>query len=41
MNYYIDTLTKKTGTLTAILALLLAILVSYDASMRYFFSEGS
>ena len=41
MSYYIDTLTKKTGFLTAILALILALLVGYDATMRYLFSEGS
>ncbi|MCH9739409.1 MAG: TRAP transporter large permease subunit [Epsilonproteobacteria bacterium] len=41
MSYYIDTLTKKTGFLTAILALCLALLVGYDAMMRYLFSEGS
>ena len=41
MSYYIDTLTKKTGFLTAILALMLALLIGYDAMMRYLFSEGS
>ncbi|RUM73285.1 MAG: C4-dicarboxylate ABC transporter permease [Sulfurovum sp.] len=41
MTYKIDTLIKKIGTLTAILALLLSLLVSYDAMMRYFFSAGS
>ena len=41
MTYQIDTLTKKTGTLTAMLALILALLVGYDALMRYLFSEGS
>ncbi len=41
MNYYIDTLTKKIGFITAILALILALLVGYDATMRYLFSEGS
>jgi len=41
MSYYIDTLTKKIGFLTAILALLLALLIGYDAMMRYLFSEGS
>jgi len=41
MSYYIDTLTKKTGFLTAILALILALLIGYDAIMRYLFSEGS
>ncbi len=41
MSYIIDTLTKKIGFLTAILALLLALLIGYDALMRYFFSGGS
>ena len=41
MSYYIDTLTKKIGFITAILALLLALLIGYDALMRYFFSGGS
>ncbi len=41
MSYYIDILSKKTGFLSAILAMLLALLVGYDAMMRYLFSEGS
>jgi tripartite ATP-independent transporter DctM subunit len=41
MSYLIDTLTKKIGFLTAILALLLALLIGYDAMMRYLFSAGS
>jgi len=41
LSYTIDTLTKKIGFLTAILALLLALLIGYDAMMRYLFSEGS
>jgi len=41
MSYIIDTLTKKIGFLTAILALILALLIGYDAMMRYLFSEGS
>ncbi|SFV65060.1 TrapT dctQ-M fusion permease, dicarboxylate transport [hydrothermal vent metagenome] len=41
MSYYIDTLTKKIGFLTAILALILALLIGYDAMMRYLFSAGS
>ncbi len=41
MSYLIDTLTKKIGFFTAILALLLALLIGYDAMMRYLFSEGS
>jgi len=41
MSYYIDTLSKKIGFFSAILALLLALLIGYDALMRYFFSGGS
>jgi len=41
LSYLIDTLTKKTGFLSAILALCLALLVGYDAMMRYLFSAGS
>ena len=41
MSYTIDTITKKTGFLTAILALILALLIGYDAMMRYLFSAGS
>ncbi len=36
----IDTLTKRVGWLAAVLAMLLALLVGYDALMRYFFSGG-
>ena len=41
MSLIIDTLIKKIGFLTAILAFVLAFLVGYDAMMRYLFSEGS
>ena len=41
MSYFIDTFTKKIGFLTAVLAILLAVLIGYDALMRYFFSGGS
>ena len=41
MSYLIDRITKKIGFFTAILALLLALLIGYDAIMRYLFSEGS
>ena len=41
MSYLIDILTKKTGFLTAILAIVLALLIGYDAMMRYLFSGGS
>jgi len=40
MSYMIDTLTKRVGWLAAVLAMLLALLVGYDALMRYFFSGG-
>jgi len=38
---YISTLTQKTGYLSAFLALALALLIGYDAFMRYAFSAGS
>jgi len=41
MSYLIDRITKKIGFFTAILALILALLIGYDAMMRYLFSEGS
>ncbi len=41
MSYYIDILTKKIGFLTAILAIFLALLIGYDATMRYLYSGGS
>jgi len=41
MSYLIDTLTKRVGLMAALLALLLALLIGYDAMMRYQFSEGS
>lgn len=41
MTYLIDTLTKKFGYLSALLAFALTFLVGYDAMMRYLFSEGS
>jgi len=40
MSYTIDQVTKKIGFLSAVLAMLLALLVAYDALMRYFFSGG-
>jgi len=40
MSYTIDQITKKIGFLSAVLAMLLALLVAYDALMRYFFSGG-
>jgi len=41
MTHHIDTLTKKIGFLTAVLAIVLALLIGYDAMMRYLFSAGS
>ena len=41
MSYYINTLTEKTGYLSAILVLVLALLIGYDAMARYLFSAGS
>jgi len=41
MSYIIDTLTKRIGYITAFLAIALALLVGYDATMRYLFSAGS
>ena len=41
MNFTINTLTQKTGYLSAFLALALAFLIGYDAFMRYAFSAGS
>jgi TRAP-type mannitol/chloroaromatic compound transport system permease small subunit len=41
LTHYIETLTKKAGYLSAILALSLALLIGYDALMRYLFSAGS
>ena len=41
MTKTINNLTQKTGYLSAILALALALLIGYDAFMRYAFSAGS
>ncbi|CAA6816563.1 MAG: TrapT dctQ-M fusion permease, dicarboxylate transport [uncultured Sulfurovum sp.] len=41
MSFLIDTLSKKVGFFTAILAIILALLIGYDATMRYAFSAGS
>ena len=40
-SYYLDKLSKFAGYLAAILVVLLSLLVSYDAGMRYLFSAGS
>ena len=41
ISYYIDSLSKYAGYLSAILVVLLSLLVAYDAGMRYLFSAGS
>jgi len=40
-SYYLDRISKYAGFLAAILVVLLSLLVVYDATMRYLFSEGS
>ncbi len=40
-SYYLDSISKYTGTVAAFLVVLLSLLVAYDAGMRYLFSEGS
>ena len=41
LSYRIDELSKWAGALGAIATMALAILIVYDASMRYIFNEGS
>jgi TRAP-type mannitol/chloroaromatic compound transport system permease small subunit len=41
ISLYIDTLSKWTGALGALASVALALLIVYDASMRYIFHEGS
>jgi TRAP-type mannitol/chloroaromatic compound transport system permease small subunit len=41
LSYWIDELSKRAGTLGAIATFVLALLIVYDASMRYIFNEGS
>jgi len=41
LSYWIDELSKWAGALGAIATMALAILIVYDASMRYIFNEGS
>jgi tripartite ATP-independent transporter DctM subunit len=41
MKDFIDNLTDKIGFIASILSILLAILIGYDTTMRYLFSEGS
>ena len=40
-SYYLDRIAKYSGYISAILVVLLSLLVSYDAGMRYLFSAGS
>jgi len=40
-SYYLDRISKYAGYLASILVVILALLVSYDAGMRYLFSAGS
>jgi len=40
-SYYLDRVSKYAGYLAAILVVILSLLVVYDATMRYLFSEGS
>ncbi|MEA3455050.1 MAG: TRAP transporter large permease subunit [Campylobacterota bacterium] len=41
ISYYLDRVAKYAGLLAAVLVILLALLVTYDAMMRYLFSAGS
>ena len=41
ISYYLDTVSKYAGAAAAVLAVALALLVTYDAVMRYLFSAGS
>jgi len=41
LSYYLDRVSKYSGLLSALLVIALSLLVVYDASMRYLFSEGS
>ncbi|MCD6212435.1 MAG: TRAP transporter large permease subunit [Sulfurovum sp.] len=41
ISYYLDNVSKYAGYLAAILVVILSLLVSYDAGMRYLFSAGS
>ena len=41
LSYWIDELSKWAGLLGAITVFVLALLIAYDASMRYIFNEGS
>jgi TRAP-type mannitol/chloroaromatic compound transport system permease small subunit len=41
LSYWIDELSKWAGALGAVAVMALALLIVYDASMRYIFNEGS
>ncbi len=41
ISYYLDRVSKYAGFLSALLVVVLALLVTYDAVMRYLFSAGS
>ncbi len=41
LSYWIDELSKWAGALGALASIALALLIVYDASMRYIFHEGS
>lgn len=41
ISYYLDRVAKYAGLTAAVLVVLLALLVTYDAMMRYLFSAGS
>ena len=40
-SYYLDAISKYAGYIAAVLVVILSLLVSYDAGMRYLFSAGS
>ncbi len=41
ISYYLDRISKYAGLIAAVLVVMLALLVAYDAMMRYLFSAGS
>jgi TRAP-type mannitol/chloroaromatic compound transport system permease small subunit len=41
IRYYLERVAKYAGLTAAVLVVLLALLVTYDAMMRYLFSAGS
>jgi len=40
-SYYLDRISKYSGSIAAFLVVILSLLVAYDAGMRYLFSAGS